>query len=102
MALTATAVPHVREDVVKSLHLKAHYVTISSVDRANLSLNVVLKSTLGAGLTSQLGLVVKICKECSGDSTIVYATTTAMVESIAGHLRDHGVLVGMCVNLSKL
>jgi superfamily II DNA helicase RecQ len=44
MALTATAVPRVRDDIIRTLSMKAPHVAQSSYDRPNLEIRVAVKT----------------------------------------------------------
>jgi ATP-dependent DNA helicase RecQ/Werner syndrome ATP-dependent helicase len=84
LALTATAVPRVQQDITQSLRLRDYLKVQQTFDRTNLKITVVKKS---GGMSSALqGLVdalnapdVRLVKE----STIVYAPTRSQVEEIA-------------------
>ncbi|MBV8087414.1 MAG: ATP-dependent DNA helicase RecQ [Chloroflexi bacterium] len=88
LALTATATPFVRRDIVNTLGLHEPVVVVSGVDRPNLLLEVhrvdderqdqrVLRELLEAGQLQGSG--------------IVYAATTKAAEETAGWLRDWGL-----------
>ena len=82
MALTATAVPRVQEDICNSLRMHAPEKAVSSFDRPNLRLEVFRKPKGGKAIA--MTKLVKEMKERPLDnSTIVYAPTTADVDSVA-------------------
>eukprot|EP00729_Bicosta_minor_P013919 gene13919-18873_t len=92
MALTATAVPRVRDDIIKTLSMRAPHVAQSSYDRTNLEIKVCVKK---GGREEE---VTKMAKEIRtqpiDSSTIVYCATTREVdsisESLSGLLRAQG------------
>jgi RecQ family ATP-dependent DNA helicase len=92
MALTATAVPRVKEDIQTILQLHDAFVSTSSFDRPNLKISVHRKASLAADLHS---LVQTLSNQTSG-STLVYVPTIAETETVARHLSDKlpGVNVG--------
>jgi len=80
-ALTATATPHVRTDIVRQLRLDAPTTIITGFDRTNLRYTVVSTKTdrdKDAALKA-------LCRERRGLS-IVYASTRRAVERITGML----------------
>lgn len=86
MALTATAVPRVQEDIMRCLALTAPYVAKSSFDRQNLAISVT-RSMSGEKVTALKPLIEQL-KQNSG-STIVYCATQREVEDIAKLLQEH-------------
>lgn len=86
VALTATAVDAVRKDIVKTLQLEEPFTSISSVDRANLSLKVTLLPSGGASqIHTNLQPTVDAIRS-TGGSTIVYAPTREKVKTLAAVL----------------
>ncbi len=82
-ALTATATPDVREDVVRQLALRQPSVIVRGFNRPNLSLRV------KQGTNKREAILAA----CAGDSCgIVYAGTRNAVEEIADMLRRHGIV----------
>ena len=92
MALTATAVPRVKNDILTILQLRNPFVSTSSFDRANLRISVHRKTSMSSDL---LKLVETLSKSTSG-STIVYVPTTKETETVAGFLSSKltGVNIG--------
>ena len=83
IALTATADPQTRDDVVKvlGLHDAAHYAT--SFDRPNIRYSVLEKHRPQSQLRRFLA-------SRSSESGIVYALSRRRVEEVAGYLREQG------------
>jgi ATP-dependent DNA helicase RecQ len=83
VALTATADPQTREDIVKVLGLRNAARFITSFDRPNIRYTVLEKHQPQSQLLRFL--------ETQGEeSGIVYALSRKRVEEIAGHLADRG------------
>jgi len=84
VALTATATPEVREDIVRQLGLVDPRIIISGFDRVNLSYHVVATKNDAAKDATLIDLV----RAQKGDGvTIVYASTRRTVERITQMLR---------------
>ena len=97
LALTATAVDAVRNDIVKTLGLVDPFTSISTVDRPNLSLKVNLLPSGGTkSIHTNLEPVVDAIRTTRG-STIIYASTRAkvkmLVDVLRGKLAPSGILV---------
>jgi len=90
VALTATAVPRVQIDILKSLHLRDPNVVKQSFDRENLIISV--KRKPAGGYRSAFKSFVKEMKDLkksksvSKSSTIVYCPTQGQVEEVADWL----------------
>lgn len=85
IALTATATPAVREDIVKQLGIEGAVEIISGFDRSNLYLEVRETSTVAEKVRA-------IASLCKGAKTgIVYAGTRRNVEDIHRSLRRNGI-----------
>lgn len=99
VALTATAVPKVQNDILESLRLRNPLIVQQSFDRENLIISVKKKPV--GGYRSALAPFVKDMKEMSTqkkrESTIVYCPTRIVVEEIAewlsSQLESHGIEV---------
>jgi len=93
MALTATAVPRVREDIVSTLQLRAPFIATSTSYRKNLSIGCQRKE----GLHKDLQPLVKslnqleACGRACPPSTIIYAPTRNDVEQLHQYLLNSGV-----------
>jgi ATP-dependent DNA helicase RecQ len=89
MALTATATPAVRQDVLDSLALERPFVVVRSFDRPNLSWSVQRvqrKVTLG----DRVAGVYALLRRRPG-CAIVYAPTRASVERVRDGLASRGI-----------
>ncbi|HET6626783.1 MAG TPA: RecQ family ATP-dependent DNA helicase [Nocardioidaceae bacterium] len=86
IALTATAAPPVREDIVDRLGLKKARTIVTGFDRPNLSLSVRRTATAD----DQRADVVEAVTETSGPG-IVYCRTRRAAEEYAADLEDAGV-----------
>jgi ATP-dependent DNA helicase RecQ len=85
VALTATATPEVREDIVDALRLEAPRVFVRGFDRPNLYLEVRALRTGKQKLSAALELAQ------GGESGIVYAATRKKAERLAADLGARGV-----------
>jgi ATP-dependent DNA helicase RecQ len=86
MALTATATPAVRDDVVDSLALDRPFVVVRSFDRPNLSWSVRPGRTLAERVA---GVYALLCQRPG--PAIVYAPTRGSVERVRDGLAGRGV-----------
>jgi ATP-dependent DNA helicase RecQ len=86
LALTATATPRVREDIITLLGLKDPTFTITTFDRPNLNLGV--EKLTKARKTARIAAHVLAHKDESG---IVYCATRKEVERVTDELREAGV-----------
>ena len=84
MALTATATPRVRDDIVASLRLRAPRTFVASFDRPNLFYRVEDK---GQAYDQVLALV----RRRKGEHGIVYGQSRSTAERLAERLREDGV-----------
>jgi len=83
MALTATADPHTRDDIVNVLGLREAGVFVTSFDRPNIRYTVLEKIRPQSQLT-------RFLDGRAGSSGIVYALSRKRVEEIAAYLNQHG------------
>ncbi|MFQ5635389.1 MAG: DNA helicase RecQ [Gammaproteobacteria bacterium] len=83
VALTATADPHTRQDIVGSLGLGSARQYANSFDRPNIRYSVMEKRQPKRQLLRFLATQ-------AGESGIVYALSRKRVEEISGYLRDEG------------
>ncbi|MGA9574797.1 MAG: DNA helicase RecQ [Lysobacterales bacterium] len=83
IALTATADPQTRDDIVNVLGLHNARLFTTSFDRPNIRYTVLEKHRPQAQLSRFLA-------GRAGDSGIVYALSRKRVEEIAGYLNEHG------------
>uniref|UniRef100_A0A670K7V6 DNA 3'-5' helicase n=1 Tax=Podarcis muralis TaxID=64176 RepID=A0A670K7V6_PODMU len=92
VALTATASPSVREDIINCLNLKTPQVTCTSFDRPNLYLEVVRK-TGNIIVDIQQFLVKKDNYEFEGPA-IVYCPSRKTTEQVAAELTKLNIVCG--------
>jgi ATP-dependent DNA helicase RecQ len=86
LALTATATPAVRQDVLSSLALERPLLVVRSFDRANLSWSVLS----GRSLEERVSGVYRLLHRTPG-CAIVYAPTRRAVERVRDSLAGRGV-----------
>ena len=84
IALTATADPQTREDIVEVLRLHEARRFVTSFDRPNIRYTVLEKHQPHAQL-------LRFLAGRENESGIVYALSRKRVEEIAGHLQDRGL-----------
>ncbi|HYX41827.1 MAG TPA: RecQ family ATP-dependent DNA helicase, partial [Pyrinomonadaceae bacterium] len=82
-ALTATATPYVRADIIEQLGLVEPRAFVSGFDRPNLSLNVVHTQKEREKIAHVRGLAAT-----AGGSGIIYSSTRKSVEQVAARLRE--------------
>ncbi|WP_294430434.1 RecQ family ATP-dependent DNA helicase [uncultured Treponema sp.] len=87
LALTATATPHVREDIIQNLKLKNPAVLISSFDRPNIFLDVRPKSR------NALEQVVECIRRHLDESGIIYCFSKKQVDTLTEQLDELGYSV---------
>ncbi|MCR4822655.1 MAG: RecQ family ATP-dependent DNA helicase [Treponema sp.] len=87
LALTATATPHVREDIIKNLKLKKPAVLISSFDRPNIYLDVKPKNR------NALDQVVECIRRHWDESGIIYCFSKKQVDNLTAQLDSLGYSV---------
>lgn len=89
VALTATATPHVRADIIEQLGLNEPRAFVSGFDRPNLSIKVVhtLKER------EKIAHVKSLAAQAEGGSGIIYSSTRKSVEQVARRLKDAGLSV---------
>src|SRR3989475_356388 len=84
MALTATATPRVRSDIVKQLRLRQPNYYVASFNRPNLTYRVLAKDSSYRQLLS-------FVEGHPGDSGIVYCQSRNSAESVAARLNADGI-----------
>jgi ATP-dependent DNA helicase RecQ len=87
-ALTATATPYVRADIIEQLSLREPRAFVSGFDRPNLSINVVRTQKEREKITH-----IKALAQRQGGSGIIYTSTRKAVEQVAGRLQGAGLNV---------
>jgi ATP-dependent DNA helicase RecQ len=86
-ALTATATPYVRSDIIEQLNLREPRAFVSGFDRPNLSISVVHTQKEREKITRIRSLA------ASGGSGIIYTSTRKAVEQVTARLRSAGLNV---------
>jgi ATP-dependent DNA helicase RecQ len=86
LALTATATPRVREDILRSLKMRSPEVVVTSFNRPNLTYRVLPAKEK----KHKLPLILDVVRNAAPPG-IVYATTRKECEELAAHLRRSGV-----------
>jgi ATP-dependent DNA helicase RecQ len=86
LALTATATPRVREDILRSLRMRSPEVVVTSFNRPNLTYRVLSAREK----KHKLPLILDVVRNATPPG-IVYATTRKECEELAVHLRRSGI-----------
>jgi ATP-dependent DNA helicase RecQ len=86
-ALTATATPHVRADIIEQLRLSDPRAFISGFDRPNLSINVVHTQKE----REKISHIKALAATHAGGSGIIYTSTRKAVEQVTARLRAAGL-----------
>ncbi|MGH9971155.1 MAG: RecQ family ATP-dependent DNA helicase [Pyrinomonadaceae bacterium] len=89
LALTATATPYVRSDIIQQLGLTKPQTFVSGFDRPNLTIDVVHTEKE----REKIAHITRLAKTHPG-SGIIYASTRKAVEQVALELRERGLRVG--------
>jgi RecQ family ATP-dependent DNA helicase len=89
VALTATATPHVRADIIEQLALREPRAFVSGFDRPNLSIRVVHTQKE----REKIAHVKSLAAKADGGSGIIYSSTRKSVEQVARRLKDAGLSV---------
>jgi RecQ family ATP-dependent DNA helicase len=84
LALTATATPYVRSDIIEQLSLRDPRAFVSGFDRPNLSLYVVHTQKD----REKVAHIRELARESAGGSGIIYASTRKAVEQVAQRMRE--------------
>ena len=92
LALTATAAPPVRAEIVERLGLRDPLIVVRGFDRPNISLAVERFTDAGAKRAALLDRVVDVAARPGVG--IVYAATRRIAEEVAGLLVERGVRAG--------
>ncbi|HKC65103.1 MAG TPA: ATP-dependent DNA helicase RecQ, partial [Pyrinomonadaceae bacterium] len=87
-ALTATATPYVRSDIIEQLNLREPRAFVSGFDRPNLSINVVHTQKE----REKIAHIKSLASTHSG-SGIIYTSTRKAVEQVTSRLRSAGLNV---------
>ena len=86
IALTATATPRVKADIVKQLQLQEPEMIITGFSRPNLSFNAVQASE-----AQKMELLLNFTSKFKNSTGIIYAGTRKKVEEILSNIRDYGM-----------
>ncbi|HSL72298.1 MAG TPA: RecQ family ATP-dependent DNA helicase, partial [Longimicrobiales bacterium] len=86
LALTATATPEVRQDIIRMLELGSPTVIARGFDRPNLSWSVIHAS----GESEKDGLFLEMLRGPRDGTAIAYAATRRRVESLSDLLNSYG------------
>jgi len=87
IALTATATPHVKDDIIRELNLKNPKTFVSSFYRQNLEIKVLPKK-------NELNKIVSLLRQHPNESCIVYCFSRKDTESLAELLKAEGFSAG--------
>lgn len=87
MALTATATPRVREDILRQLHIDRCKWFLSSFNRPNLKYMVYPKS--GAATLEEIADLIRV--KFNRESGIVYCLSRKECDQVATYLKSNGV-----------
>src|SRR5919199_1677152 len=88
-ALTATATPYVRADIIEQLNLKEPRAFVSGFDRPNLSINVIHTQKE----REKIAHIRALAASHRDGSGIIYTSTRKAVEQVAGRLKSAGLNV---------
>ncbi|MGH9907564.1 MAG: RecQ family ATP-dependent DNA helicase [Pyrinomonadaceae bacterium] len=86
LALTATATPYVRADIIEQLGLSKPQTFVSGFDRPNLNIEVIHT----AKEREKIARIRRLAKTHDG-SGIIYASTRKAVEQVTLELKEHGL-----------
>jgi ATP-dependent DNA helicase RecQ len=88
-ALTATATPYVRSDIIDQLSLREPRAFVSGFDRPNLSILVVHTQKE----REKIAHIKALASRYNGGSGIIYTSTRKAVEQVTGRLRSAGLSI---------
>ncbi|MFL6230705.1 MAG: RecQ family ATP-dependent DNA helicase [Pyrinomonadaceae bacterium] len=89
VALTATATPYVRADIIEQLGLQSPRAFVSGFDRPNLSLRVLHTEKE----REKIAHIRALASVAGGGSGIIYSSTRKSVEQVARRLQEAGLSV---------
>ena len=89
LALTATATPYVRADIIEQLSLREPRAFVSGFDRPNLSINV----THTQKEREKIVRIKALTAKHANGSGIIYSSTRKSVEQVASRLKSAGLSV---------
>lgn len=96
IALTATAIPRVQQDIIASLRLRNPKISQQSFDRTNLVISIKRKPSSGGFRSALKPFVEDLRKKCNergngqigSESTIIYCPTQGTVEEVSQWLSN--------------
>jgi ATP-dependent DNA helicase RecQ len=88
-ALTATATPHVRADIIEQLSLRDPPAFVSGFDRPNLAINVIHTQKE----REKIAHIKRLAASYAGGSGIIYTSTRKAVEQVTARLLQAGLSV---------
>ena len=83
IALTATATPKVKDDIINQLHINSAHIYTSSFDRENLNIQVISKK-------NSYEKILHYIDKYKGESAIIYCFSRKDTENIAEGLKEDG------------
>ena len=86
VALTATATPEVREDIIKQLDLKSPQIIITGFARPNLQFGVIRTTE-----SQKIEIILQAIKETKNGSGIIYVGTRANADNLVQVLLDNDI-----------
>ncbi len=89
LALTATATPYVRSDIIEQLGLTAPSTFVSGFDRPNLTIDVVHTEKE----REKVARIKRLATQTNGGSGVIYASTRKAVDQVTLALREQGLSV---------
>lgn len=92
LAVTATATPAVRDDIVRVLGMDDPVRVVTSFDRPNIRWMVSRRKPGSERIRAMVQLVRRAPPECAGRALIVYAPTRRLVVSVRRALASRGVI----------
>ena len=92
LAVTATATPDVRDDIVQVLGMTDPVRVVTSFDRPNIRWLVDRLPTGAERIRAMVGIIRRAPVECAERALIVYAPTRRLVVNVRRALASHGVI----------
>ena len=92
LAVTATATPAVRDDIIQVLGMTDPLRVVTSFDRPNIRWLVARQRTGAERIRAMVKLIRRAPRECAERALIVYAPTRRLVVNVRRALASHGVI----------
>ena len=92
LAVTATATPAVRDDIVEVLGMTDPLRVVTSFDRPNIRWLVARQRAGSERIRAMVRLIRRAPRECAEKALIVYAPTRRLVVNVRRALASHGVI----------